>query len=180
MKTKRVRIPIAATLLVLLLTSFAQAESWSPFSKLLDESEYIAQYQEIIRDGKVVRRRLAHVFLEGKGSKAAEAARNDSDLKLSPWTYQEFKTIRGRLVSKFVFYGRGQRLLHLSADEDLIKYPGTTFEEDEFLLDGEPEVVCSPAEFHGILTAAAELKAKGVPTKGRLMLSVFGKQVTAK
>lgn len=178
MKTKLARVPFATVPIVLLLTSFAQAESWSSFSDLIEQSEYIAQYQEIIRDGKVVRRRLAHVFLEVKDSKAPEVARNDFNLKLSPWTYQEFKTIRGRLVSKFVFYGRGQMLVHLPVDDDLVKYPGATSEE--LLLNGEPEVACSPAEFHGILTAAAELKRLGLPTKGRLKLSVFGKQEPAK
>src|SRR5262245_11265093 len=143
MKTNSAHIPLSAALIVLLLTSSAHAESWGPFSSLVEQSEYIAQYQEIIRDGRVIRRRLAHVYWEVKGSKAAEVAANDFDLKLNPWTYQEFKSIRGRLVSKFVFYGRGQKLLHLSVEEDLLKYPGTTFEDDEFLLNGEPEIVCS-------------------------------------
>ena len=179
MNTNAVRTALSVLLALLSSTTFARAESWAPFSELIDDSDYIAQYQLRIRDGKAegngatVGRRLVRLYWEAKDAKAASLAR--TELPLEPWTLQDFKKSSDKLVTVFVFYGRGQHLWTVAASNDVILYPGPT----ERFSYGE-EIACSPTEFHEILTDVAELKKKGAAAKGALDLCVWGERRKAK
>ncbi len=161
---------LSGCLVLCAFPSAACAESWPPFSKMIDDSDYIAQYQKLIRGDKVVGRRLVQVYWQAKDFKAPASLSEGK-----AWTLKDYKPSTDRVVTEFVFYGRGQHLWTVSPAHGVVLYPGETSEWDS----GE-EIACSCVEFHAILADAGELKKKGSPIKGVLVVSVFGKQQKSK
>jgi hypothetical protein len=100
---------LAFACLVWAFPQFSCAELWPPFSKMIDDSDHIAQYQELIRGDQVVGRRLVQVYWQAKDFKAPASLGEGK-----PWTREAFKPNTDRVITKFVFHGRGQHLWTVS------------------------------------------------------------------
>ena len=157
-------LAIAALLCLLITSSFA--ETWAPFSFLVNDSDFIAQYQELTRDGKVVGTRLVAVYWEKK-----DFVRPKDLNDWKPWTLADYKSETDVVKTKFVFLARGQHLWTAESTNGVIQYPGSTAEHGV-----GAEISCSPTEFHDILQQIGSLKREGRPMKGNLTLKVFGKE----
>jgi len=138
---------------------------------LINDSDCIAQSQELIRGGKVVRVRLVKIYWEKDGFIHPEPIG-----KKGTWDLSEFDRHTDVLVTKFHFYGRGKHLWTTVPQNGVIQYPGITSELDE----PGSEISCSPIEFHEILTEAGKLKRDGKEIKSNLTLTVFGQVHRAK
>ncbi len=158
--------------LVFFLISFhgmARAETWTPFSELVEDSDFIAQYQEISREGKIYGSRLVQVYWERHGFERSSALN-----AWKPWSPEDYDPQRDTLITRFVFWGRGQHLYTISEDKGVICYPGSTAEP------GTPmEIRCSSIEFHEILLDVSDLLRLGKPLAGHLKLNNFNQSQAA-
>src|SRR5688500_11179221 len=140
-------------------TGVLRAETWAPFCQMLEGCDYVAQYQELVRDGEVVGRRLVRVYWIDE----AKAARLPLPKDL-PWKLADFKPATDRAETVFEFQGRGQHLWTVSPDRD----------RGLGLYRGGSAVAGSAPEFHEWLLRAAELQKAGKKLAGNLELPVLG------
>ncbi len=157
--------------LLILTSSLVLSEAWLPFSHLIKDSDFIAQYQELVRQEGVIGSRLVRVYWEKDGFKRPKYLRF-----WKPWTLEQFSKKTDVLVTKFVFCGsRGQHLWTVAPENGVIQFPGVTAEHGV-----GAEISCSATEFHDILVEVGRLKRQGKDVKGNLTVAVFGKEQKSK
>jgi len=159
------RAVLTLTALIWFVGSVARAESWTRFSSFIEGSDFIAQYQELTRDGQVVGTRLVEVYWEEEGFERPEHM-----VRWKPWRLEDYRGETDVLTTKFVFYGRGQHFWTAEPRGGVVQYPGST---SWTTVGGE--VSCSSIEFHEILRQVGPLKREGKAIAGNLDLTVFGR-----
>jgi hypothetical protein len=136
----------------------ASAEHWNSFSAFIVRVDYVAQHQELVRDGKVIGKRIVREYWRDK----------DFDEKLivrpreaKAWSFSEYNYKTDTLTTAFEFYGDGTCLWKTAPINGAILYPGIS-------TDGNPgaEVACSITEFHELLLQIGTLKAAGKSITG--------------
>jgi hypothetical protein len=158
----------------------AFAESWSSFSHLVDESDYIAQYQNLMRNGNVIGSRLVKVYWQRGDLDESAISRTRDRYVPQPklWSLSDFNLKSDTIETVFLFYGRGQHLWTAGSPKGFILYPGRTVTDN----GGTPgcEIACSASEFDDLLVRVGELKTRGESIRDILELPVFGRNQKAK
>ncbi len=169
---KRIVLGLAA---VLFAASPSLGHKSLPFSWYIDKSDFIGQYQTLLRDGDTVGSRLVEVYWEKDGY--------DGKIGLGSWKawdLDDFNKDTDILVTTFVFNTTVLGNFHVSPDKGMIQFPYDHKHGDSMAVPVGGDVSCSATEFHEILTQAGDLKKRGEKIQGNLTLTVFGKEHRAR